>query len=157
MNSRLDSMLDRVAAIPRVSRRGWSIVMMVAGLGAVAASFVFTPGDDNWTYFFGNRFGGPCGFREATSLPCPSCGMTRSWVWLVRGEVLDAFRYNAAGALLLIGLAAMGVIGAVRVVTGDPERLKVDVGKLSAIVVAWMIVPYLGGWILRMLGFNPLP
>ena len=157
MNSRLEAMLDRIAALPRVSRKSWSVVMMVAGLGAVAASVLFAPGEDGWTYFFDHKFGGPCGFRESTGFPCPSCGMTRSWVWLVRGHLLEAFQYNAAGALLLVGLAVMGVIGAVRVVTGDPERLTVDVGKLSTVVIVWMLVPYLGGWFLRLAGYNALP
>jgi len=157
MNPRLEAMLDRVAAFPRLNRKGWSVVMMVAGLGAVAAAMVFHPGEDGWTYVLDHRFGGPCGFREATGFDCPSCGMTRSWIWLVRGHVLEAFQYNAAGALLLIGLAVMGVIGTVRVVTGDPKRLEVNLSMLSGVVVAWMIVPYLGGWFLRMAGFNALP
>lgn len=157
MNPRIEALLDRVAAWPRTSRASWSWVMMVAGLGAVAAAIVFEPGTDGWTYVFDTRFGGPCGFKDATGLPCPSCGMTRSWIWLVRGHVWDAFVYNAAGALLLIGLAVMGVIGTIRVVTRNPDRIKISVHALSATVVAWMLVPYLGGWIIRLLGFNPLP
>jgi hypothetical protein len=157
MNPRLESLLDRVASLPRTGRNTWSAMMAVVGLGAVAAAIVFEPHEDGWTYVFDHRFGGPCGFRDATGLPCPSCGMTRSWVWLVRGHVIEAFMYNPAGALLLMGLAVMGVIGAIRLVTRDPERVQIPLKYVSTAVMVWMIVPYLGGWFLRMAGFNPLP
>jgi hypothetical protein len=49
----------------------------------------------------------PCTFRLVTGgLPCPSCGMTTSFALLVRGDLPNSLRANAAGtALALFGLA----------------------------------------------------
>jgi hypothetical protein len=42
----------------------------------------------------------PCTFRFATGVPCPSCGMTTSFALLIRGDVWNSLRANAAGTLL---------------------------------------------------------
>ena len=44
-----------------------------------------------------------CALQERTGYPCPTCGMTRSWGQTVRGDLLEAFRANAAGAVLALG------------------------------------------------------
>jgi hypothetical protein len=47
-----------------------------------------------------------CPFRLVTGLPCPGCGLTRSWVYLVHGQWLDSVAANPFGAVLLaLGLA----------------------------------------------------
>jgi hypothetical protein len=49
----------------------------------------------------------PCTFRVLFGRPCPTCGMTTSWAYLVRGNVVGAFRANAGGVLLgILALAA---------------------------------------------------
>ena len=42
----------------------------------------------------------PCTFKFATGLPCPSCGMTTSFALLIRGDVGNSLRANAAGTVL---------------------------------------------------------
>ena len=37
-----------------------------------------------------------CLIKELTGLPCPTCGMTRAYKSLLRGEILMAFIYNPA-------------------------------------------------------------
>jgi hypothetical protein len=44
----------------------------------------------------------PCTFKEATGLPCPSCGMTTSFALLVRGDLVNSLRANAVGTLLAV-------------------------------------------------------
>ena len=48
---------------------------------------------------FGSIFG-PCGMKQRTGLPCPTCGMTTCVLAFARGEVLTAFYVQPAGALL---------------------------------------------------------
>jgi hypothetical protein len=49
----------------------------------------------------------PCSFKVATGLPCPSCGMTTSFAFLVRGDVGNSLRANAVGTLLAVFFAAL--------------------------------------------------
>jgi hypothetical protein len=58
-----------------------------------------------------------CLFKEATGLPCPSCGTTRSLVLLVQGQVVASFMTNPFGPLLALLLAIVPlwvVVDAVR-------------------------------------------
>lgn len=43
-----------------------------------------------------------CPLRGATGLPCPLCGMTRSVVATVHGNVGEALATNPAGVLLVV-------------------------------------------------------
>lgn len=42
----------------------------------------------------------PCQFLARTGLPCPSCGMTTSFAWFVRGHVLNSLYVQPMGAVL---------------------------------------------------------
>lgn len=44
----------------------------------------------------------PCTFRVVLGVPCPTCGMTTSFAYLVRGQLLSALRANFAGVCLAI-------------------------------------------------------
>ena len=51
-----------------------------------------------------------CFFRRVTSLPCPSCGMTRAMAALTHGNLRGAMAHNAGVwlvALLALGAAAL--------------------------------------------------
>ena len=49
----------------------------------------------------------PCTFYLLFQRPCPACGMTTAWAWLLRGHVGRALAANAGGTLLaLLSLAA---------------------------------------------------
>ena len=54
-----------------------------------------------------------CALQERTGYPCPTCGMTRAWGQAVRGNFVEAFRANIAGAILAVGcgLGAVGGLG----------------------------------------------
>lgn len=41
-----------------------------------------------------------CTFKHVTGMPCPSCGMSTSFSFLVRGDVWNSLRANAVGTLL---------------------------------------------------------
>jgi hypothetical protein len=44
----------------------------------------------------------PCQFRTMTGIPCPSCGMTTSFAWLMHGRLDYSVRANAVGTLLAL-------------------------------------------------------
>lgn len=136
-----------------------STLVALAAVSVAAAIFFYPPvdGDPTRIMVVGTTFGGECGMKTALGLPCPQCGMTRSWVYLVRGRILDAFTFNAAGALLLLWIVAGGLIGAVRLVTGRETALKLPWIVLFVWAMFWIFVPYIGLWLARCAGFNMLP
>ncbi len=58
-----------------------------------------------------------CGFYERTGFPCPTCGMTTAFAYMVRGKILNSFSVQPAGAMAALlclimvpagGYAALG-------------------------------------------------
>ena len=132
------------------------VVGVVGGLAAATASRLVSPivGDPDHLALFGHILPLSCQFRQTTGLPCASCGMTRSWVWLARGEVAKSFQYNAAGASLLVLVLIVG-LGCAWTLAG--RTLPRRTWMLGAVVgVAWPVV-WLGGWALRLAGHYPMP
>ena len=44
----------------------------------------------------------PCSFLTLTGRLCPTCGMTTSFAWMMRGEVVRSWQVNPAGCLLAL-------------------------------------------------------
>ncbi len=89
-----------------------SELIALGGVGAALGAFVLSPdGIED----------GPviCPFRLATGLPCPGCGLTRSWVYLAHGQWSDGFLANPFGVVLLALLVGL----VVAVLTARARRL----------------------------------
>ena len=59
----------------------------------------------------------PCTFRAVTGKRCPSCGMTTSWAYLVRGQLLESMKANCGGTLLglfVIVMASWALVSGIR-------------------------------------------
>ncbi len=53
----------------------------------------------------------PCTSVALFDVTCPACGMTTSWAWVTRGELIRAARANVGGCLLaLIALAYLPTV-----------------------------------------------
>lgn len=63
-----------------------------------------------------------CPFRRLTGLPCPTCGMTRSWVELAHGHVGAAFQLNPVAPLALLVAVGFVLTVSVRGPRGLPHR-----------------------------------
>ena len=44
-----------------------------------------------------------CPFRVVTGIPCPTCGMTRSFMAIAQGDLAKAVSYNLFGPFLFLG------------------------------------------------------
>lgn len=82
-----------------------------------------------------------CPFRLATGLPCPGCGLTRSWVYLTHGQFTDSVMANPFGvvsAALVIALVVAVVSARVR--RGQPPQLDAVVRRpwMLIVVAAWL-------------------
>lgn len=83
-----------------------------------------------------------CPFRRVTGLPCPACGMTRSWVHLMHGQWHAAVWANPFGIVAMAAVVALAIAVAVRRVQGRPAPVLHDVVRSKpalAVVAAWLV------------------
>jgi hypothetical protein len=79
-----------------------------------------------------------CAFLERTGLPCPSCGMTTSFAWFARGNLLASIYVQPMGAMLAALSGMMVWAGAYIAITARPvHRL------LSAMRPRYHVIPLL--------------
>lgn len=97
-----------------------------------------------------------CAFLDRTGLPCPSCGMTTSFAWFVRGNVLASLYVQPMGALLAFAAAITVWAGAYVAIAGRPiyRLLRFLPGRYGFLCVmafailawGWKILLTLNGW-----------
>lgn len=93
---------------------------------------------------------------EATGVPMPGCGMTTSFAWFVRGNVLASVYVEPMGALLAAVTTAAVPLGLFITITGRPAHRKltpllrmptlVIVGVFVVVSWGWKVLIHLNGW-----------
>ena len=51
-----------------------------------------------------------CPFRALTGLPCPGCGLTRSWVYLMHGDIGSSLASNWFGPVLILAVVILALV-----------------------------------------------
>lgn len=88
-----------------------------------------------------------CLFHRFLHLPCPTCGLTRSWAALLHGEFGASFRFHLLGPPLLAGLAIWGAL-----------RLRASGAVKWPRPLAWILaILWVGYAVGRMAGCFPWP
>jgi hypothetical protein len=91
----------------------------------------------------------PCGFLYTTGLPCPTCGMTTAFAYMVRGHFLHALWAQPAGAVLAGFTALLAVVAMIVLITG--RRLEVNWYRINPMrVLIGALVLFLGGWAFKI-------
>lgn len=88
-----------------VNRPGF--VPGVCGALIIAQLFVLrlvANADLNSVTFAGRTLHWDCLFRQRFGVPCPTCGLTRSFLLTLHGQLNLALQLNPAGMLLVVGL-----------------------------------------------------
>ena len=153
----LTPLIDRVNRVV-IPDWAWPAAMLAVGLASVLATVLWSPAPDEHVRFLGLPWGETCGFYLVTGAPCPQCGMTRSWLWMARGDVLRALSYSPAGATLWLWLVATGVVGGLRLVTGRYAAFAPSRRLMSAWTLVWLIGLWGAVWVARVaFGWLPLP
>ena len=104
-------------------------------------------------FIFSLNIGTLCIFKRITGLNCPSCGITRMGISLMRGDIKSAFRYNQLITVLL-------PLFAIYILFYLYRYLKLGTTKLSRwenvmmIIVSVVLILYA---IVRNLPFYPYP
>ncbi len=90
----------------------------------------------------------PCGFKQRTGYPCPTCGMITSLLAFSQGKVFEAFYIQPAGALLYsiaVVAAFLALFTAVFGVYFEFIRRFFAQVKIRYIIVALLVV-VAAGW-----------
>ena len=78
----------------------------------------------------------PCAVRALWGVRCPACGMTTSWAYFVRGQMVSSAQANPAGAMLAAMACVAVVVLMIHVVAGRTPRR----GWLAAVAWGMMVV-----------------
>lgn len=125
-------------------------MLWVAGIVAVLA-FVFDVSADH-EHVFVRRFPnivmpGSCLSREIFHMDCPGCGLTRSIVFLVHGEVRASWQMNRVGWLM-----ALAIVGQVPYRVMCLRRGRRVLGKVfPRLFGLFLILMLVGNWALGLM------
>ena len=95
-----------------------------------------------------------CPFLNLTSLPCPSCGMTRALAALLHGDFAAAMRWHAFAPLLLV-LALAAWLWTLGRLTAQPFLSTLPLWRRRVWVT--VLVIFLAYYLLRLTGVCPVP
>ena len=90
-----------------------------------------------------------CLFKNLTGVPCPSCGMTRAFLFLGHGYVLKASALNPLAAPVALALWLQGVRLSLRLATLQDYRLQLS-PLLFRIIMTAIIALAFGLWLFRI-------
>jgi hypothetical protein len=110
----------------------WFAFLMLTGVFAV--SLIYHPSEGNYFTI--------CGFKNATGLPCPGCGLTHSFCALGKGHLFAAFAWNLLGPPLFV-LFALVWARAVCVLLGRPRFPRAfDAFVERVSLVRWAVIAF---------------
>lgn len=91
-----------------------------------------------------------CLFKNITGMPCPSCGMTRAFLFLGHGQIAKATALNPLALPVAVLLLLQGIRLFSRLAWQRDYRLQLS-PFLFRIVLAIIITVILGLWLFRTL------
>jgi hypothetical protein len=120
---------SEIASVSTPGRRSWLMGGLTAGV--IVGSVLTRPGSRSLL---------ACPFHAATGLDCPTCGLTRSMLALVHGDVASAFGHNVLWPV--VPTVAIGMLW--RSTTADapahPERgLRWRVAFVVVVGAFWVL------------------
>lgn len=99
----------RPARVP-VGGRALALAAALACLSVLVVAAYVTPNPAGVGTHASSLHMKPCHFLQTTHLPCPGCGMTTSFAWFARGNLLASVYVQPMGAAL--AAIACGVVWA---------------------------------------------
>lgn len=91
----------------------------------------------------------PCLFKTVVGIPCPSCGLTTSFVQLLHGQIGTAWHANPAGFPFLAGLIAIGCVSIYGAIHPFSWRMLIARSWFHRVIlygIGWQM----GWWVVRL-------
>lgn len=147
-----DSPQDRFIG-PRY-RVGWATRLAWAGVGAACAAVLviaalLTPDASGLGTHRQILHLAPCSFVLTSGLPCPTCGMTTAFAWVMHGHPLTALIVQPAGAIFC--LATIGLLFFSLYVACFGSLVSVNwsrIGPVKLMLAVGLLI--LGGWAFKI-------
>jgi hypothetical protein len=108
------------------------LIVLFICLFIIAGSFILKPPTKETPYLRLGSLPMPeiCTFHYLTGLPCPGCGLTRSMVAGVHGQLKASFRYHRLGILTLFYLFLQIIYRTALILKANQENLLIRSGKI---------------------------
>ena len=100
------------------------LLVLTLCLGLILAAFVLEPIGDGLS-LVGRELPDTCSFRRVTGIPCPGCGLSRSWVAAVRGDLSRSVQHHGLGWMLLT-YAMLQALRHAAWLAGARHRLRIE-------------------------------
>lgn len=129
--------------------RCWAVIALAGGLGVLALAAYLDPKGRAYGTHADLFLTGPCGMLVMTGLPCPTCGMTTSFAYFMRGQWLRAAYVQPAGFLLALGTVVTAIVAAWALVRGRWPTL--GLWRVSPYrLFLGLLVVLLGAWVFKI-------
>ncbi len=125
---------------------------LCGSLAILVLATVMTVGPERQVYLPGLSVPVPetCTLRARFAIDCPGCGMTRSFIHIAHGRILDALRLNPASILVFLFIAAQIPAAAARFLLGRSSRMAIAWTRFNELaLIALPSITFLQ-WIIRM-------
>ncbi len=139
--------------MPRSSRADrffhWLFLMLSFAVLAISATLRVRNGQQIEVPIVNAALPGLCVYKTWFGVDCPGCGLTRCFVSLAHGRVLDAWHFNPAGILvfcLMIGQLPYRAIQLYRIRRGLVEH---DLSRIGLWCLGVLTIVLLAQWALR--------
>lgn len=125
-------------------------LMLLLAVGVLAGSIILGPSADGRLKLPLAGFSLPsvCVFKRYAGLDCPSCGLTRCFVWMARGDLSRAFDCNPVGVVIFFAVVAQlpyRFWQLRRLALGKPELRYARPWVLPIVLLVAMFVQWLFG------------
>jgi len=122
--------------------------VVLAGVIALLGVAVYLQPDRLERFNSGYPLLKPCGFLVQSGYPCPTCFMTRSFVYMMHGHPIKAFAAQPFGALLIVIYLGVGAVQVL--VTGRPWQPFWSRWRFRWVLIGFAAL-FLGAWIFKLL------
>lgn len=83
-----------------------------------------------------------CPFKMATGFPCPGCGITKSLIFLYKGDLVKSLSYHVFGPLTVLACTIAVLVLTVEIVTKREYFTKILFNKRLAYALAAALAAY---------------
>lgn len=98
---------------------------------------------------------GTCTFRKITGMPCPGCGLTRSFISMCHGWIREAWHYNAGGFFFFVVVVFQVPYRIYQIARIHRGREAHSFARVDSWILILLVIVLLVQWIFK-LGFGGL-